>query len=263
MTLTCLNLRASGRVLICASDDRTCAQLKDYIQKGADSLLTRLYSRTVGKDDCVPLPEKTKQGKSCPRKEAGKVAKGKKPQAKNAKVGTKKQRASLTLTQMVEQQKEVEVEHMGSSGDEKEQDEKQEVKEEESILNLTSDSYYGVLQEPMTVIHPLKGCLDPYSLTRVLKEVEPMFVVLYDAELSFVRQLEVYKASRPGKPLRYHIVSIVSVHVFQHQWKILGLICKDFMSVPVVGCIFSFTAVPPRSRGISPLCVKRNKLLNI
>lgn len=259
MTLTCLNLRASGRVLICASDDRTCAQLKDYIQKGADSLLTRLYSRTVGKDECVPLPEKTKPGKSWPRKEAGKVAKGKKPQAKNAKVGTKKQRASLTLTQMLERQKDVEVQHMGSSGDEREQDEKQ----EEFILNLTSDSYYGVLQEPMTVIHPLRGCLDPYSLTRVLKEVEPMFVVLYDAELSFVRQLEVYKASRPGKPLRYHIVSMVSVHVFQHQWKTLGQICKDVMSVPAVGCIFSFTADPQRSRGISPLCVKRKKPLNI
>lgn len=210
--------------MICASDDRTCAQLKEYIQKGADSLLLRLYSRTIGKDECVPVPEKTKQGNS--RRDVGKAPKGKKPRAKNAKLGLKKRRTSLTLTQMVGQQKEAEVGQMGSSGDEGEQDEKQEVKDDDDdvVLNLTSDSYYGVLQEPMTVIHPLKGCSDPYSLTRVLKEVEPMFVVLYDAELSFVRQLEVYKASRPGKPLRYYNVHIFSIS-FNINGKILGLIC--------------------------------------
>lgn len=87
---------------------------------------------------------------------------------------------------------------MGSSGDEGGLLEK----EEELKLDLSSDAYYGVLKEPLTVIHPLRGCTDPYSLTRVLHEVEPSFVVLYDAELSFVRQLEIYKASRPGKPLR-------------------------------------------------------------
>ncbi|XP_053496427.1 DNA repair endonuclease XPF [Ictalurus furcatus] len=197
-----------GRVLICASDDRTCAQLKEYIQKGADSLLMRLYSRTIGKDECVPVPEKTKQGNSRPRRDVRKGPKDKKDKnlAKNTKLGAKKQRASLTLTQMVGQQKEAEVDQLGSSGDEREQDEMQEVKDEDVLLNLTSDSYYGVLQEPMTVIHPLKGCSDPYSLARVLKEVEPMFVVLYDAELSFVRQLEVYKASRPGRPLRVYFL---------------------------------------------------------
>lgn len=206
--------------MICASDDRTCAQLKEYIQKGGDSLLMRLYSRTVGKDECVAVPEKTKQGNSRPRRDVRKGPKDKKDKnlARNTKLGAKKQRASLTLTQMVGQQKEAEVDQLGSSGDEREQDEMQEVKDEDVLLNLTSDSYYGVLQEPMTVIHPLKGCSDPYSLARVLKEVEPMFVVLYDAELSFVRQLEVYKASRPGKPLRYHMVSIFSVII-------LGLIC--------------------------------------
>lgn len=210
-------------MLICASDDRICAQLKEYVQKGADSLLTRLYSRTIGKDEQVLVPEKTKQGNNRSRRADGKAAKGKKPRAKNPKLGTKKDRASLTLTQMVGQQIEAEVEQMGSSGDEGEQDENQDVKED-VLLNLTSDSYYGVLQEPMTVIHPLKGCSDPYSLTRLLKEVEPTFVVLYDAELSFVRQLEVYKASRPGKSLRYHVVYNFSVYIYQYKLKLLGLI---------------------------------------
>lgn len=198
-------------MLICASDDRTCAQLKEYIQKGADSLLTRLYSRTIGKDQQVPVSEKTKQGNNRSQRADRKAPKGKKLGAKKPKLGTKKDRASMTLTQMVVQQVEAEVEQMGSSGDEGEQDENQDIKEDDVLLNLTSDSYYGVLQEPMTVIHPLKGCLDPYSLTRLLKEVEPTFVVLYDAELSFVRQLEVYKANRPGKPLRYRVLYTFSL----------------------------------------------------
>ncbi|XP_026861910.2 DNA repair endonuclease XPF [Electrophorus electricus] len=196
-----------GRVLICASDDRTCAQLKEYIQRGADSLLNRLYSRTIGKDEFTPAPEKAKQGNGRPGKGLGKANKGKKSKPKNSKASTKTLRASLTLTQMVGQEKEAEVEQIGSSEDEGEQDGEVVVEEENDILlNLSSDSYYGILKEPLIVIHPLKGCMDPYSLTRVLQEVEPVFVVLYDAELSFVRQLEVYKASRPGKPLRVYFL---------------------------------------------------------
>lgn len=32
---------------------------------------------------------------------------------------------------------------------------------------------------------------DPYSLIKTLDEVEPRYVILYDAEMEFVRQLEV------------------------------------------------------------------------
>ena len=94
---------------------------------------------------------------------------------------------------------------MGSSGDEDELMEEN-GGEEELMLDLSSDAYYGVLKEPLTIIHPLKGCSDPHSLTRVLHEVEPSFVVLYDSEVSFVRQLEIYKASRPGKSLRVYFL---------------------------------------------------------
>lgn len=179
-------------MLICASDDRTCAQLKEYIQRGADSLLTRLYSRTIGKDEAVPVPHPSKQGSICPGRGATKkTSKDKKAQeTKNTKRNGKKPRPSP-----VGEDKEAALVVMDDSGDDEEQ-------EKEKNFNLSSDSYYGILNEPLTVIHPLKGCTDPYSLTRVLEEVRPMFVVLYDAELSFVRQLEVYKASRPGVALR-------------------------------------------------------------
>eukprot|EP00884_Botryococcus_braunii_P016193 jgi/Botrbrau1/3257/Bobra.174_1s0029.1 len=39
-----------------------------------------------------------------------------------------------------------------------------------------------------------------------LFDVQPAFVVMYDPDIAFIRQLEVYKAERPGWPLRvYHL----------------------------------------------------------
>ncbi|KAK5905650.1 hypothetical protein CgunFtcFv8_001588 [Champsocephalus gunnari] len=186
-----------GRVLICASDDRTCAQLQQYIRLGSDALLHRLYARTVGKSDAAAAAaldlDCHKKGNSWPKK----GDKGKEPVQK--KPTKSKKRPSLTLTQMVGKDGAEEAAMMGSSGDEDEE-------EEQMKLDLSSDAYYGVLKEPLTVIHPLKGLTDPHSLTRVLHEVEPSFVVLYDAEISFVRQLEIYKASRPGKTLRVYFL---------------------------------------------------------
>lgn len=188
-------------MLICASDDRTCAQLQQYIKHGSDWLLNRLYARTVGKRDSatsavfeLDLDQKTKgQKKETEQKKRTKSIKSKK-------------RPSLTLTQMMGKEEPAGGAVMGSSGDEDERMEEDGEEEEELKLELSSDAYYGVLKEPLTVIHPLKGLTDSHSLTRVLHEVEPSFVVLYDAELSFVRQLEIYKACRPGKPLRVYFL---------------------------------------------------------
>uniref|UniRef100_A0A1A8PCK4 DNA repair endonuclease XPF n=1 Tax=Nothobranchius rachovii TaxID=451742 RepID=A0A1A8PCK4_9TELE len=193
-----------GRVLICASDDRTCAQLQQYIRHGSDWLLTRLYSRTIAKQDSAAAAalelDSRKKGKGW----VNNGAKGKQPAKK--KHTKDKSRPSLTLTQMMGKKEADEAAAVGSSEDEDNLMEGDGGKEEQLQLDLSSDAYYGVLKEPLMVIHPLKGCTDPHSLTRVLQEVEPSFVVLYDAEMSFVRQLEIYKANRPGKPLRVYFL---------------------------------------------------------
>lgn len=120
----------------------------------------------------------------------------------------RKKKPRLTLTQMVGRADEpaaeegaVEEERPGDGSSSPESC-FQEIKHEEFDLNLSSDSAYGILKDPLTILHPLLGCSDPYALTRVLHEVEPRYVVLYDAELTFVRQLEIYRAARPGRPLR-------------------------------------------------------------
>ena len=43
----------------------------------------------------------------------------------------------------------------------------------------------------MTILHPLHGGTDPNGLTKTLQEVQPRYVVLYDADMQFVRELEV------------------------------------------------------------------------
>ncbi|XP_039216664.1 DNA repair endonuclease XPF isoform X1 [Crotalus tigris] len=201
-----------GRVLVCANDDQTCAQLKEYITIGAKAYLTRLYHKSFGLEK--------EAGGTClkNRREAkGHDKNGREPPAKKAKteaskVKKRKKKAELTLTQMLskEEQENIKVEEKEEEEDSRGLSSSQESNGERSEdlqLELSSsDAYYGILKEPLTVIHPLNGCGDPYALTSVLHEVEPRYVVLYDAELTFVRQLEIYKASRPGKPLRVYFL---------------------------------------------------------
>uniref|UniRef100_H9G7T2 DNA repair endonuclease XPF n=1 Tax=Anolis carolinensis TaxID=28377 RepID=H9G7T2_ANOCA len=203
-------LGGPGRVLICASDDRTCAQLKEYITVGAEAFLTRLYNKTFGKgkegaDACLKDRLATKCQGDDSRKLGPKEAK-----AESSKSRKRKRMPALTLTQMLckEEQENIAEEQedskeLGSS----QGNSNNEAKPDYVQLNLSSsDGFYGILKEPLTLIHPLNGGGDPYALTRILHEVEPRYVVLYDAELTFVRQLEIYKASRPGIPLRVYFL---------------------------------------------------------
>ncbi|NXG53984.1 XPF endonuclease, partial [Psilopogon haemacephalus] len=207
------DLGGPGQVLICASDDRACAQLRECITAGAEAFLTRLYNKTFGKDEKATQvwvkDRKDVKSKGNARLDTG-------PQTKKAKLtafskqNKHKKQQDWTITEMIgkteeEKKEDLEVE------DNKEFSSSQESSAEEHIpedfhVNLPSDCYYGIFKNPLTIIHPLQGCSDPYALTRVLHEVEPRYVVLYDAELTFVRQLEIYKASRPGKPLVYFLI---------------------------------------------------------
>ncbi|KAM9724847.1 DNA repair endonuclease XPF isoform 2-T2 [Dama dama] len=204
-----------GQVLICASDDRTCSQLREYLTVGAEVFLLRLYRKTFEKDskaedvwmrlrkedDSKRIMKSNKRPKDLRDKD--------RPPAKEKALRKKKPR--LTLTQMVGRTEELEGEAGVEEGSPRELTSSLESctgdsKHEESDVNVSSDAAYGILKDPLTIIHPLLGCSDPYALTRVLHEVEPRYVVLYDAELTFVRQLEIYRASRPGKPLRVYFL---------------------------------------------------------
>lgn len=199
----------AGQVLICASDDRTCCQLRDYLTMGAEAFLLRLYRKTFEKDskaEEVWVNFRKEDGAKRTKKSDKRPKDAQNKERTTTKKGApRRKKRELTLTQVIgtaeeppeegaeEGAAEVTSSPEGCGG---------EVQHEAFDLNLSSDAAYGILKEPLTIIHPLLGCSDPYALTRVLHEVEPRYVVLYDAELTFVRQLEIYRASRPGKPLR-------------------------------------------------------------
>ncbi|XP_060116834.1 DNA repair endonuclease XPF [Heteronotia binoei] len=200
-------LGGPGRTLICAGDDRTCAQLKEFIIVGAEAFLMRLYHKTFGKDK--EASEAFLKDRKAAEYEGADLGEpwAKRAKKKSSRPKKSKQKRELTLTQMVGKCEldgagERESHKEASSGEES----GGEARPEDFPLDLPSESCYGILKEPLTVIHPLSGCSDPYALTRVLHEVDPRYVVLYDAELTFVRQLEIYKASRPGKPLRVYFL---------------------------------------------------------
>ncbi|XP_002918113.1 DNA repair endonuclease XPF [Ailuropoda melanoleuca] len=208
-------LGGPGQVLICASDDRTCSQLREYITVGAEAFLLRLYRKTFEKDTKAEEVWMKFRHEDGPKRMAKSNKRPKDPQNKQraaTKERTlKKKKRRLTLTQMMGKSEEPEEEGDVKEGYPRDTDSSpesslEEIKHEEFDLNLSSDAAYGILKDPLTILHPLLGCSDPYALTRVLHEVEPRYVVLYDAELTFVRQLEIYRASRPGKPLRVYFL---------------------------------------------------------
>ncbi|XP_003998897.2 DNA repair endonuclease XPF [Felis catus] len=208
-------LGGPGQVLICASDERTCSQLREYITIGAEAFLLRLYRKTFERDSKAEDVWVQFRNEDSAKRMAKSHKRPKDPHSKQRAAPKertlKKKKRRLTLTQMIGKPEEPEEEgdakegcpgDTGSSPDSS----LEEIKHEEFDLNLSSDAAYGILKDPLTIIHPLLGCSDPYALTRVLHEVEPRYVVLYDAELTFVRQLEIYRASRPGKPLRVYFL---------------------------------------------------------
>lgn len=200
----------SGQVLICASDERTCSQLREYIAVGAEAFLLRLYRKTFEKDSkaddvWAKFRNEDDAKRAAKSNKRPKDAHGGRGAAARERAPRKQRR--LTLTQMLGKAQGPEAGGAATEGCPGDAGSGpgsplEEIQHEEPAVNVSSDAAYGILRDPLTVIHPLLGCGDPYALTRVLHELEPRYVVLYDAELTFVRQLEIYRAGRPGRPLR-------------------------------------------------------------
>ncbi|XP_014681675.1 PREDICTED: DNA repair endonuclease XPF-like [Priapulus caudatus] len=167
-----------GEVLVCTEDDVIAEQLREYLENGAQSVLTRLYNSTIA----------AKQGK--PPLSLGDQKNGGKYKGKSSSKAKAKNTHNPILPDILDDTEEIQ---SSVSGDDK--------KEQEN-----ASCYYKILSSPIVIIHPLHGNSDPYSLSRVLHQVEPRFVVLYDIDLAFIRQLEVYKAARPNMALRVYFM---------------------------------------------------------
>ncbi|XP_073228243.1 DNA repair endonuclease XPF-like [Porites lutea] len=205
-----------GHVLIAAYDERTCSQLRDFLCDGGEAVLKRLYNKmfknsaTVAEpSETVSLSAETLRGEDeaeCSKKvNLPATSRGRKARANAGEKGKRKGKQTTSKKPLqaddIDECPPTEQLFKGSRsnvilrpGD---QENKETTEDSRQIKLLTSR---------VVIIHPLTGCSDRFSLLRTLNEVEPRYVVLYDAQMQFIRQLEVFKASRPGIPLRVYFL---------------------------------------------------------
>ncbi|CAN0312752.1 unnamed protein product [Lampetra fluviatilis] len=203
---SCTELGPPGPVLICASDHRTCAQLQELLRVGPDALLRRLLSRAPGRGD--PSTATTAPPPSPPP-----------PPPLRGRGGDDGDHVAATTDDLGLPGDSSDSEPEADPNDPNDPNEPNdpnavtaaavvatETRDAEWLSELSADGRLAVARAPLTVLHPVQGCAEPYGLARVLRELRPRSVVLYDAELALVRQLEVYKAGQPGRPLRVYFL---------------------------------------------------------
>lgn len=61
--------------------------------------------------------------------------------------------------------------------------------------------YFGLIEpKSLVVVHSYAGESD----SRLLENIKPRFIIMYDPDATFVRCIEVYKACNPGKQVRVY-----------------------------------------------------------
>ncbi|KAK2179590.1 hypothetical protein NP493_480g01020 [Ridgeia piscesae] len=191
------------RVLVVAVDDRTCSQIKQYLCDGGQATLTRLLEKTQNMrqgSDQYQVMERRPGHVTRALEKTQNMRQGSdqrmKPKRGSAKSKTTTSDNSMTLTQMVDIDK----------GKEETADNEKKEGAASAFTVDSLDAYCGVLTCPLTMLHPLHGLSDPNSLLHTLYQLQPSFVVLYDADVTFVRQLEVFRATRPTMSLRVYFL---------------------------------------------------------
>ena len=67
-----------------------------------------------------------------------------------------------------------------------------------------SDHQLTLLQSPVTIIQSMH--IGQFALYKLINELKPRYVILYDVQISAIRQLEVFQASNPDHKLKAYIM---------------------------------------------------------
>ncbi len=150
----------TDKLLILTSDDRTAAQVQDLLERGEEAVMVRLYNRCLGEKH-GRIPEDN--GKlSNDLLEEQRVAK----EPKHKGQGKKSSKPPITLTQMQPGQEE---------------------EKEDNKPRLYAPG------PPAVLVQATQSCTD-FELSKLINELRPRYVLMYDAEVAAVRILEVYQA---------------------------------------------------------------------
>lgn len=177
----------SGRTVIFAADEQCCIQLKTLLKDGYQPLLYRILSQSslAGK---VSL------------KETGSVD-------KNAKKRViEKDEDQLTLTQMYrdKQQRTGATSEVQTTVVSLKTADTWELKSEMLLWNESVE--IELLSPSATLIHPLYSFDQAHESARILRRFKPRYIILYDLDMSLVRQIEIHKATHPALPVRVYFV---------------------------------------------------------
>merc|ERR1719305_38234 len=158
--------------MIVTKDERTAAQVRDYLAVGPEKLLGRMFNKCLGEkygylpgnfEETETEAEGRAEGKGKGESGKGKGDSGKGKVGKGTTTTTKKGLSDGT-----------------------------------SERGLAGDS-------PKITLHALESC-ETFDTMVVLEELQPRYIVLYDCDMGFVRQVEVHQAQRPGLHTRVYFL---------------------------------------------------------
>lgn len=197
------------KCLVVTQDDRTSLQLREYLVSGSEVVLQRLLYQTLGQKLGLRQPEcnlntvKTNKGSINQRNEKRSLNKSDKAQKEPTNKGKKakksktsdsgKGKEDITLTQITKRYNFVGHSDSEEAGSDKEDD-------EERILSRRH------FLSPLTLVQSLKSTNDPFKITQLLEDVQPKYIIMYDSDLTFIRQLEVWQARHVDRVRVYVLV---------------------------------------------------------
>ncbi|CAF3786827.1 unnamed protein product [Rotaria magnacalcarata] len=159
--------------LIVCAEDRTCSQLKQYLLLGGRIMLERLLEQTL---NASTVNETSKESETKQTTE-------------------KKKKTTRTITDTNEE----------ISNNSANIDKKPDIEGIQGGYVIEDDD--GSTSPSTTIVYPFSGNIDNhFILGKILLKYHPRFIILYDASLTFVRQLEVFKATNPEHPLRIYFL---------------------------------------------------------
>ncbi|KAG7203362.1 hypothetical protein KM043_013437 [Ampulex compressa] len=176
------------RILILVHDKNTCYQIKNYLTMGAHEYLLYEAMRKISHKNTKKTGNSMEETKESESESENKT---------DEETNNEQDSYVLTLSQRCEEE---------STGKSNEEEPKSEPLFEECSqigeLDLTTMS----TTVPLVIIQSLKKDGNPMSLQYVLKEHMPNNVIMYIADISTVRQLEVYQNNNPSIDLRVYFL---------------------------------------------------------
>ncbi|XP_048262772.1 DNA repair endonuclease XPF isoform X2 [Bombus terrestris] len=179
------NNKNAEKVLILVHDRNICYQLRNYLTMGANKYLLYEAIKKLSYKEIAKTTEKNVEEKST--------------SAENNEHSTEEEQDAyvLTLSQKVREE---------NQSDSTAEDNKQQTLFEDCSQIADLDLTNINTNTPIVLIQSLKKHGDPMALQRALTEHTPTNIIMYVADMSAVRQIEVYQNNNPSIDLKVYFL---------------------------------------------------------